>query len=159
MSNSELCNLLSQVDFGNIDGLYDKNINAYFIDAQYRELLLRGNKYFVLGRKGTGKSALYNWIFRNQAEDGILVSNKSYNDFPFERLLELSDDTFSKPNQYQSIWKHIILSELAKMIVTDENNTPDDDWIELRDYIQFFFGRDIVDLHKEVTKKVQKNQK
>lgn len=150
--------LLAQIDFGNIDGLYDKNINAYFIDAQYKDLLLKGNKYFVLGRKGTGKSALYNWIYRNQGEDGILVSNKSFNDFPFERLLELSDDTFSKPNQYQSIWKHIVLSELAKMIVTDENNVPDDDWMELKEYIQFFFGRNIVELHKEVTKRVQKNQ-
>ena len=151
--------LLAKVDFGNIDGLYDKHINDYFIDAQYKDALLNGSKYFVLGRKGTRKSALYNWVNRNQSEDGIMVSNKSFSDFPFERLLELSDDAFSKPNQYQSIWKHIIFSELARMIVNDENNVPDDDWMELRDYIQYFFGRNVLDLHKEVTKKVQKYQK
>ena len=28
--------LLAKVDFGNIDGLYDKHINDYFIDAQHQ---------------------------------------------------------------------------------------------------------------------------
>ena len=66
---------LLNVDFGDIDGLYDPNINQYFVDIEFKKSLLFEPKYFVIGRKGTGKSALYNWIYRNQNLDGIMVSN------------------------------------------------------------------------------------
>ena len=118
---------LKNVDFGDIDGLYDPNINKYFIDIEYKNAIWNSSKYFIIGRKGTGKSALYNWIYRNSFEEGKIVSNKSFSDFPFEKLLQLSDDSFSKPNQYQSIWRHIILTELAHMICMDQGNYPDDD--------------------------------
>lgn len=155
-SQIEIKELLKQVDFGDIDGLYDPNINAYFIDNQYKKPLLEDNKYFVIGRKGTGKSALYNWLHGNQVENEIMVSNKSFNDFPFEKLLQLSDDEFAKPNQYQSIWKNIIFSELARLLVTDQSNPIDDELKELDKYIKHIFGVDLTDLHKEVTRKVKK---
>ena len=125
-SNCKELKYLLRVNFGDIDGLYDPNINEYFIDMDFKQSILHEHKYFVVGRKGTGKSALYNWIARNQVTDGIMVSNKSFSDFPFEKLLQLSDDAFSKPNQYQSIWKNIILSEYALLLCTDESNPIDD---------------------------------
>ena len=148
--------LLKQVNFGDIDGLYDPNINEYFIDNHYKSSILKENAYFVIGRKGTGKSALYNWLHRNQVEDGIMVSNKSFNDFPFEKLLQLSDDDFAKPNQYQSIWKNIIFSELAVLLTSDQSNPIDDNLLELNTYINHVFGVNLTDLHKEITRKVRK---
>lgn len=153
---NEMKELVKQIDFGDIDGLYDPNINNYFIDNQYKKSLLEENKYFVIGRKGTGKSALYNWLHTNQVKDSIMVTNKSFNDFPFEKLLQLSDDEFSKPNQYQSIWKNIIFSELANLIVCDQSNPIDEDSIELKKYIEHVFGSNLTDLHKEITRKVRK---
>ena len=153
----QLVDLFKKVNFGDIDGLYDPNINDYFIDNEYKRSLLHDTKYFVIGRKGTGKSSLYNWLYRNQSDEDIMVANKSFSDFPFEKLLKLSDDSFSKPNQYQSIWKNIICSEIARLIITDETNTCDDNWDELHRYIKHVFGQSIVDLHKEVVRKVSKS--
>ncbi len=147
---------LKNVDFGDIDGLYDPNINKYFIDIEYKNAIWNSSKYFIIGRKGTGKSALYNWIYRNSIEEGKIVSNKSFSDFPFEKLLQLSDDSFSKPNQYQSIWRHIILTELAHMICMDQGNYPDDDYNELNAVIHYIYGTDIVDLYKNTTRKLVK---
>lgn len=147
---------LKSVNFGDIDGLYDPNINKYFIDIEYKNAIWDSLKYFVIGRKGTGKSALYNWIYRNSLEEGKIVSNKSFSDFPFEKLLQLSDDSFSKPNQYQSIWRHIILTELAHMICMDQENYPDDDYCELNSVIRHIYGTDIVDLYKNTTRKLVK---
>lgn len=149
---------LLNVDFGDIDGLYDPNINQYFVDIEFKKALLSEPKYFVIGRKGTGKSALYNWIDRNQNPDGIMVSNKSFSDFPFEKLLQLSDDTFSVPNQYQSIWKNIILTEYAHMLCTDQSNPIDEDLLELQGYIKYVFGNDLIDLHKKVTRISEKSE-
>ena len=148
--------LLNKIDFGDIDGLYDPNLNKYFIDVQYKESLLHGDKFFVIGRKGTGKSALYNWLHSIQPEEGIIVSNMSFSDFPFERLLSLSDDNFMKPNQYQSIWKHIILLELAKIIIYDtQSDAADEGWRELLDYIKNR-GVNLSDLHREITRVIDK---
>ena len=149
---------LLDVDFGDIDGLYDPNINDYFIDVEFKKSLLQEAKYFVIGRKGTGKSALYNWIDRNKVTDGIMVSNKSFSDFPFSKLLQLSDDNFTKPNQYQSIWKNIILTEYALLLCQDQSNPIDDSLSELRNYINYVFGNDLIDLHKAVTRKSEKSE-
>lgn len=149
---------LLDIDFGDIDGLYDPNINNYFIDVDFKNSLLNEAKYFVIGRKGTGKSALYNWIERNQSTEGIMVSNKSFSDFPFEKLLQLSDDNFAKPNQYQSIWKNIILTEYALLLCMDQSNPIDEALRELQDYIKYVFGNDLIDLHKVVTRKSEKSE-
>ncbi len=96
-------------DFGNPDGLYDANLENYFLDQSYWENIVLNNTYYVIGRKGTGKSAIYNWIANRQIEKNILISNLSFKNFPFEKLLKLSDDDFSRPNQYQSIWKNLVV--------------------------------------------------
>lgn len=149
---------LLKVNFGDIDGLYDPNINDYFIDIEFKKSLLYEQKYFVIGRKGTGKSALYNWIDKNQSEDGVMVSNKSFSDFPFEKLLQLSDETFAKPNQYQSIWKNIILNEYALLLCNDQSNPIDNALSELKNYIEYVFGTDLIDLHKAITRKSEKSK-
>ncbi|MBK9334400.1 MAG: hypothetical protein IPM96_18830 [Ignavibacteria bacterium] len=147
---------IKYVDLGDIDGLYDPNLSNYFVDDNYWKSIIEEGKYFIIGRKGTGKSALYNWIYNQQSEKGCLVSNLSFKDFPFEKLLSLTDDNFSHPNQYQSIWRNIILSEISKLILKDQNNNIDDEFINIRNYVEHVFGADLSDLHKRVTKNTSK---
>ncbi|ABZ83636.1 hypothetical protein HM1_0929 [Heliomicrobium modesticaldum Ice1] len=141
----------STIDFGDIDGLYDKNLYRYFLDENYWENIVEKDVFFVIGRKGTGKSAIYNWIYSQQSNRGALVSNLSFKEFPFEKLLKLSDDNFSKPNQYQSIWRNIILSEIAKQIVTDSTSIVDTAFKQIKNYVDHVFGKDIKDVHKQIT--------
>lgn len=151
-----LKDLIKDVDFGDIDGLYDPNLEKNFMDFGFSDSIINKNIYFVLGRKGTGKSALYSYIYKKQGENGYLVSNLSFKNFPFEKFLELTDDNFSKPNQYQSIWRNIILSEFAKQIITNELNPIEEVFKELKTYVDFVFGTDLIDLHKKVTKNAEK---
>jgi hypothetical protein len=148
--------IIKKIDFGDIDGLYDPNLLENFIDLGFSKSIIEKDTFFVLGRKGTGKSALYSYIDKIQSEKGILVSNLSFKNFPFEKLLELTDDNFSKPNQYQSIWRNIILSEYAKQIITDETNPIEEIFKELKKYVDYVFGTDLIDLHKKVTKSAEK---
>ena len=53
--NQKELEYLLNVNFGDIDGLYDPNINDYFIDVEFKKSILYEAKYFVIGRKGTGK--------------------------------------------------------------------------------------------------------
>lgn len=150
---------LLNTDFGNPDGLYDSNLEHYFLDQCYWENIVEGKTYFVIGRKGTGKSAIYKWICNKQNEKGLLISNLSFRSFPFEKLLRLTDDDFSRPNQYQSIWKYIILSEFAKQIVLDQGNVDkSDSYMELIEFVNLRFGKHLNDLHSKITTQTQKTE-
>ena len=151
-------NLIDRIDFGEIDGLYDKNLSSYFLDDDYWTKLIDGRKFFVIGRKGTGKSAIYNWVFEQQYTNNVIVSNLSFKNFPFEKLLRLTDDDFSRPNQYQSVWRNIILSEICKHIMIDSNSIKNESYLEIKKYFDHKFGTDLTDLHKRVTKQTTKTK-
>ena len=152
----EIVNYISKIDFGDIDGLFDPNLDKYFLDENFWKKIIDSAIYYVIGRKGTGKSALYQWVYSNQTKHNVIVSNLSFQDFPFEKLLQLNDLSYSKPNQYQSIWKNIILTEICKMIITDQNNISNDDYNNINQYLNFLYGNNLQELHKQTTQKVQK---
>jgi len=144
-------NLLN-IDFGDIDGMYDPKLSDYFIDRGFWENIIEKNKYFVIGRKGTGKSALYNWIKGKSYEKGNLCENILFNEFPFQKLLLLKDESFLQPNQYQTICRNMILSEFARLIVWDEEHLLCEEFSEIEYYDKYVNGEDIVDcFRKSVT--------
>lgn len=155
-NGNKIKDMLDKIDFGDIDGLYDRNLSQYFLDENYWDKLIEKDVFYVIGRKGTGKSAIYNWIHKQQNEKSALISNLSFKEFPFEKLLKLTDDDFSKPNQYQSIWRNIILSEIARLIILDQQNEVNDNYKILQEYVEYTFGEDIVDLHKQITMSTEK---
>lgn len=149
--------LLLKTSFGHPDALYDYNLSDYFIDHAYWESIIKGDNFYIIGRKGTGKSAIYKWLEGQQSTRGAIVQNLSFNNFPFEKLLKLEDDDFSRPNQYQSIWRYIILTEFCKMITIDQREKPiTDTWKEIAKYINFRFGRDATELHSFITNNARK---
>lgn len=154
---ADIKSLILNVDFGDIDGLYDPNLEKYFVDDSYWNKIIEDSIFYVIGRKGTGKSAIYNWIEKQSYKNGSLVSNLSFKAFPFEKFLKLSDDQFSKPNQYQSIWRNIILTEFAALIAKDQTAIANDEFNELKAYVDYIFGEDVIDLHKQITTIADKN--
>lgn len=108
-----------KINFGDIDGRTDPNLNNYFFDRNYWEKIIKDNVYFVIGRKGTGKSALYTWLRNESYKTNCICHNILFNSLPLRQLLNLSDDTYLKPNQYQTICENMLLSELCKIILED----------------------------------------
>lgn len=159
--NNELnaIKIFQSIDFGDIDGLYDRNVSNYFIDRNYWQELVDGRKFFVIGRKGTGKSAIYNWVEKQAKDRSVLVSNLSFRNFPFEKLLKLSDDNFSKPNQYQSVWRNIILSEICKLIIDDpQKDISHPCFSEISGFVALKFGTELTELHTKVATQTIKKE-
>lgn len=146
-------NLLQRINFGDIDGMYDPNLDNYFLDRNYMNRIIYRNKYYVIGRKGTGKSALYTWIYNRTIEAGHLCSNITLSDFPFEKLLNLKDESFARPYQYQTVCKNMILNEWAKLIVNDENHIENEAFESLSEYISNFLGTDFEDCFRQTVQK------
>lgn len=159
MTEKERVNTLKQIDFGDIDGSGDPKLSQYFLDNNYWDKVIEKKTSFVIGKKGTGKSAVYRMIYEQSLDKGVMVENKEFGDFPFEKLLQLDDQSFAKPNQYQSIWKNLILNIFAQMIADhpvlgDEENIH---YQSILKYVNSCLGN-IVDLHKEVVNRTTKEK-
>lgn len=160
MTKEQTIELIKNIDFGDIDGYGDPNLERYFIDNNYWEKIINKNIFFVIGKKGTGKSSIYRMLYEQSSSYGALVENKDFGEFPFEKLLSLSDDDFSKPNQYQSIWQNVILNLFAQMIYKSENiyNANNMYYQQIYAYVSTCIGDNIVDLHRELLNKTQKTE-
>ena len=82
---------IKKIDFGEIDGYGDPNLEKYFLDNGYWDKIIDGKVFFVVGKKGTGKSSIYRMIEREACKKGCLVVNNDFGEFPFEKLLQLEN--------------------------------------------------------------------
>ena len=149
-------NLIKKIDFGEIDGYGDPNLEKYFLDNGYWDKIINDKIFFVVGKKGTGKSSIYQMIERESLNKGCIVINKDFGEFPFEKLLKLQDDNFSKPNQYQTIWKNVIFNLFVQAIskLPEENNIYYD---EIKSYNDSFLGN-AIELHKDIVSRATKKE-
>lgn len=155
LNRKERMDLITRIDFGDIDGYGDPNLDRYFLDDGYWNKIVNDSTFYVIGRKGTGKSAIYRMIREQGIKNGDLIENRDFGDFPFEKLLTLSDDNFSMPNQYQSIWKNLILNLFSVMIARiPENNNPYA--VQIAQYVEECMGN-VVELHRELVNYIKKS--
>lgn len=148
--------IIKKIDFGEIDGYGDPNLEKYFLDNNYWQKVIDDNVFFVVGKKGTGKSSIYQMIEHESFEKGCLVINKDFGEFPFEKLLNLRDDDFSRPNQYQTIWKNVIFNLFIQAIakLPEEEN---EYYKEIKKYQEIYLGNSL-DLHKDIISTTTKTQ-
>jgi len=94
--------------------------DRYFYHTSDVNKILDGKKYYVIGRKGSGKTAIAEFI--SKIQDAKIFSEKlNFKAFPFNELYKLYNDGYTVPNQYISIWKYVIYSSIAKMMIKNEN--------------------------------------
>ena len=92
----------------------------YFFHTNESSKILSGDKFYVIGRKGSGKSAISEFILSNKSYN-VFAEKLSFKNFPFNELYHLDNPKFTSPNQYISIWKYIIYSNICRLMVTNEN--------------------------------------
>lgn len=101
------------------------NVEAKMEDSKYFYLykevhaILNNRKCYVIGRKGSGKSAICQYI--TSLKEYNLFSHKlSFKSFPFNVIYELQDAKYNHPNQYITIWKYIIYSHILKLMIKNQ---------------------------------------
>lgn len=148
--------LIRKIDFGEIDGYGDPNLEKYFLDNGYWDRIINDKCFFVVGKKGTGKSSIYQMIKKESYNKGCIIVNKDFGEFPFERLLKLQDDDFAKPNQYQTIWRNVIFNLFIQAI----SKLPDETcsyYKEIKSYNDMYLGN-AAELHKDIISKTIKKE-
>lgn len=97
-----MTNPLRKVDFGRVDAESDTNLNEYFVDTGVLERIASGQRQFIVGRKGAGKTALF-----QQAQTtltGVTVVPIEFMDYAWEQHKAIKELGLPSENAYTSSW-------------------------------------------------------
>ena len=145
MRSCVLCEVEMMISFKNInwgedEAKDDDNLDEYFVEFPGFEKTLSGEKRYIIGRKGTGKTAILQQI-RNKSQDDPMLfhTDISLRDFPLNDFKSMGDKSKQDKSKYVSAWKFLFLTELSNMLLED-NSIPESDEISfLREFIKSNF--------------------
>ena len=96
----------------------------YFYHTDAVDSLLNGENSYVIGRKGSGKTAISEFIDKSLSPKSF-SQKLTFKNFPFNALYKLGNDNYSSPNQYITLWKYVIYSSIAKLFAKNKNINPE----------------------------------
>lgn len=110
----------------------EEDSGRYFYPVPGIADLQTGQTCFVVGRKGSGKTAIAEHI-RGLTGPVIFSRSLSFKDFPFNDLYALKDSGFKSSSQYITLWKLVIYTAICDMMA-DNHNIDSDVSSDLRQY-------------------------
>lgn len=95
----------------------------YFYHVKEVDQIQQGSKYFVIGRKGSGKTAISEH-FANLHSHDVFAERLSFKNFPFNQLYGHKDASYAQPNQFITIWKYLIYNTICRLLLRNEAIDP-----------------------------------
>lgn len=133
-------NLLEQIqDFGAIDAENDERLIEYFYRTTIIDELFTYQKSIIIGRKGSGKTAIYKYI-QNEKKNNCTAL--LFKDYPWRTHDRYKNTIVSERESYVNSWTFFFYIEIFKKI------------IELRDSISTNKGRKAI---KKLEKWIKRN--
>jgi hypothetical protein len=101
----------------------DDTLISYFLKTPYLTSVTTGAKWLVLGRKGTGKTAIYEYL-KSSSPEQLLNQNTvclNFRDYPWPIHKLYKEGMEGELTAYQKSWQYIIIVQaLAKLIEVSE---------------------------------------
>lgn len=94
--------------------------NKYFFHSSETDSIINDEKCYVIGRKGSGKSAICEHIVKRCKHDEFSVK-LNFKNFPFNDLYHLDNQKYTAPNQYITLWKYLIYSNICRLMVVNNS--------------------------------------
>lgn len=134
----------SDINWGEDDAKNDLSLEKYFVEFPGYEEILKGGKRYIIGRKGTGKSAILQKLrLQAEADPTSFAMDISLRDFPLTDFKSIGDRSLQDKSKYVSAWKFLLLTELANLIMQD-NSVEDTPGLEqLKRFLQDNFPEGI----------------
>ena len=137
--------LLTAVEnFGGTDADNDDILLQAFEDHEAYQDVLSMRKHMVVGKKGSGKTAIFKRIITTRSHDFFSYGH-TFSDYPWhhhERQARVGIPDFDK---YTHSWKYLILLSIAKVALNQDQSLPVDassmdDMIRLESFIVDTYG-------------------
>jgi hypothetical protein len=132
-----------RVKWGPDEAKGDSNLRRYFVKIPQYDGLVTGQYRYVIGRKGTGKTALAERIrIRLLGDPHAFYINFSLRNFPLPILEKLKQESMADKSQYVAVWKFLMAVEVARMVLCDNGAGPSENVAELRDFLTLNFPQE-----------------
>ena len=128
--------LLEEIENWKLEAKLEQS-RRYFYHTRLVEKIEKGKKCYVIGRKGTGKTAISEHM-ASPVHSNHFSLKLSFKNFPFNVLYSQTDNAYTPPNQYISVWKFLIYSSVCKLL-SNNKKVP----LEAREKLQSLFNRDV----------------
>lgn len=97
----------------------DEDNSLYFFHFDDVSDIEEGRKNYVIGRKGTGKTAIAEYLHHDK-DYNQFSRLLSFKNFPFNSLYSHADDAYNRPNQYITLWLYVIYHYICSMLAENE---------------------------------------
>jgi hypothetical protein len=114
---------LADVDLGGIDAEADRKLDEYFVTTPYVTTALRGRRTLFLGRKGSGKSALFSQLPRLTAAKGQVgptVISITPDQYAWAALKRYQEQGILPEQAHTNAWKLTLVLEIAARLASLE---------------------------------------
>tara|TARA_R110002111_G_scaffold200080_1_gene265483 strand:- start:6784 stop:8232 length:1449 start_codon:yes stop_codon:yes gene_type:complete len=133
-------NNFKKVNWGPDEAKGDRQLRKYFVKIPEYDGIKNGDYRYIIGRKGTGKTAIIEQIANEAASDyNSFAKYLSLRSFPIQTIRELKDRTLGNKSQFVPIWTFLVLTEIAKLIIQDNKIENSESVIELKKFIKINF--------------------
>ncbi len=110
----------SEVEWGKDDSKHDSGLLNYFVTIPEYDGLISGQYRYIIGRKGTGKTAICRHIkLTAENEPTWFQRYVTLRSFPIAELRKLEDRSMAEKSKYVPVWKFLLLREIAEMVAED----------------------------------------
>lgn len=103
---------LSKIDLGKDEAEQDQRLKEYFLKTSNYENALAGIKTIVIGRKGSGKSAIFALMQVELEESGALVIPITPDQYSWSALKEYEEKGILPEQAHTNAWKLTLLSSV-----------------------------------------------
>ena len=114
LPNSDLT--LADIDLGSVDAEADRRLSEYFVKTPYVDSALSVRRSHYLGRKGSGKSALFTQLDRLISEAGFestRVLKVTPDQYAWNALRQYQEQGLLPEQAHANAWKFTIAIEVA----------------------------------------------
>lgn len=103
----------------------DQDLMRYFVKTPLLERILNQGRWIIIGRKGTGKTAVYEYLRQanKDAINGFTTIPLSFREYPWPIQKLYREGMEAEISSYQRSWRYIIFAKcLASLIATIEKD-------------------------------------
>lgn len=114
--------VFSDIDWGEDDGTGDEGLRNYFVEIPEFKQALQGKIRYIIGRKGTGKSAIAEKIRLDSSQrHDWFYCDLSLKDFPLSLFRSLEDKGQRGKAKYVPAWTFLICIRLISLVLEDKS--------------------------------------
>jgi len=101
----------------------DDDIRRFFVQTPVYDALVSGDRQVVLGRKGSGKTALYLALIERTDNRKFFASGLAFRDYPWALNARYAHEATTRYERFLSSWKFLTFMEIFKVLLTEDTRS------------------------------------